>query len=217
MSSRRRTGSLAGKQRHERFHSIRELGAQRLAIPSELFGYVEFFASASDQAINSLLDASRCLPKFESVDLCFQETFWKWCRDAAAKVSGVLLLGNAGVRTAQKHQRQPSLEPVDAQNLPLRPLKFTSLRLKLGVCHVPDLPPPSRVTFRRVLRQRGLLRDDSLVLDLKPLLVLQLCMEQSRPTATLRFRYPRDRISISLQDEVPPQNFWRTPDFRISR
>ena len=52
------------------FKAFQDLERQGWSDPGRVSGYVELFASASDQAIGSLLEADRAKPKLKALDLC---------------------------------------------------------------------------------------------------------------------------------------------------
>src|SRR5579885_2502342 len=52
------------------FKAFRDLERAGWADPRRACGYVELFASASDQAIGSLLDAVNAGPQMKALDLC---------------------------------------------------------------------------------------------------------------------------------------------------
>ena len=52
------------------FKAFQDLERQGWSDPGRVSGYVELFASASDQAIGSLLEAVSAKPKLKALDLC---------------------------------------------------------------------------------------------------------------------------------------------------
>ena len=90
------------------------------------FGYVELFARASDQAINSLLDAADASLDFSPAMLAF----------ARRRAPGATFI------------------EADAQRLPFEAFEFDFVVSNLGVCHVPD-QPRALAEVRRVLRKGG--------------------------------------------------------------
>ena len=52
------------------FKAFQDLERQGWSDPGRVSGYVELFASASDQAIGSLLEAVNAKPKLKALDLC---------------------------------------------------------------------------------------------------------------------------------------------------
>ncbi|MGB7780786.1 MAG: hypothetical protein WCF86_04620, partial [Pseudolabrys sp.] len=52
------------------FKAFQDLERQGWSDPGRVWGYVELFASASDQAIGSLLEAVNAKPKLKALDLC---------------------------------------------------------------------------------------------------------------------------------------------------
>lgn len=117
-------------------------------------GYVELFASASDQAIISLLDAVGAKPNLKALDLCCGQ----------GNVSEALLSRGCGVigidfspamlTFARRRVPKAIFIEADAQDLPFDDAEFDIVVSNLGVCHVPD-QPRSLAEVRRVLRRGG--------------------------------------------------------------
>jgi SAM-dependent methyltransferase len=117
-------------------------------------GYVKLFASASDQAIDSLLDAVGAKSSLEALDLCCgqgnvsEALIGRGCQVVGVDFSPAMLsLARARVPSA-------TFVEADAQDLPFGDAEFDVIVSNLGVCHVPDQP---RVLseVRRVLRPGG--------------------------------------------------------------
>ena len=116
--------------------------------------YVELFASASDQAIDSLLDAVGTEPNGKALDLCCGQgnaskaLIGRGCRVVGVDFSPAML--------AIAREQAPNARFIegDAQDLPFGDGEFDAVVSNLGVCHVPD---QSRVLseVRRVLRPGG--------------------------------------------------------------
>jgi SAM-dependent methyltransferase len=122
--------------------------------PERASGYVELFASASDQAIPSLLDAVNATPKLRVLDLCCgQGNVSEALANRSCHVIGVdfspamLALADARVPDAVFIR-------ADAQELPFGNQEFDIVVSNLGVCHVPD-QPRALSEARRVLRRGG--------------------------------------------------------------
>jgi len=122
--------------------------------PERASGYVELFASASDQAIGSLLDAVNAKPKLKVLDLCCgQGNVSEALANRDCHVIGVdfspamLALADARVPDAVFIR-------ADAQELPFGNQEFDIVVSNLGVCHVPD-QPRALSEARRVLRRGG--------------------------------------------------------------
>jgi SAM-dependent methyltransferase len=116
--------------------------------------YVGLFASASDQAIGSLLDAAGASPGLRARDLCCgqgnvsEALLARGCEVVGGDFSPPML--------AFARQRAPAATfiEVDAQDLPFDDAEFDIVVSNLGVCHVPD-QPRALAEARRVLRRGG--------------------------------------------------------------
>jgi ubiquinone/menaquinone biosynthesis C-methylase UbiE len=116
--------------------------------------YVGLFSSASDQAIESLLDAAGVAPGLKALDMCCGQ----------GNVSAALLGRNCQVvgidfsqaMLALARRRAPKVTFIeaDAQNIPLNDAEFDVVVSNFGVCHVPD-QPRALAEARRVLRSGG--------------------------------------------------------------
>lgn len=116
--------------------------------------YVGLFASASEQAIGSLLDAAAVAPGRKALDLCCGQgsvaaaLIGRGCRVVGADFSPVMLaLARARVPNA-------TFIEADVQHLPFGDGEFDVVVSNLGVCHVPD-QPQALSEARRVLRKSG--------------------------------------------------------------
>jgi SAM-dependent methyltransferase len=117
-------------------------------------GYVELFASASDQVIGPLLDAAGAKARQNVLDLCCgqgnvtQALVARGCKVTGADFSIAML--------DMARRRVPGVRFVeaDAQNLPFNDAEFDIVVSNLGICHVPDQPLTLRQT-KRVLRRGG--------------------------------------------------------------
>jgi SAM-dependent methyltransferase len=117
-------------------------------------GYVELFASASDQAIDSLLGAAGAGPGCKALDLCCgqgnvsEALLRRGCTVVGADFSPAML--------ALARERVPKavFMEADAQALPFGDAEFDIVVSNLGICHVPD-QPRALAEVRRVLRRGG--------------------------------------------------------------
>ena len=121
---------------------------------SRAANYVEFFSSASDQAISPLISAVDARDSLEALDLCCGQgnvadaLVQRGCRVVGVDFSAAML--------AHARSRVPSAEFIqaDAQDLPFGDALFDVVVSNLGVCHVPDqLRVLSEI--KRVLRPGG--------------------------------------------------------------
>jgi SAM-dependent methyltransferase len=117
-------------------------------------GYVELFASVSDQVIESLMDAVGAKPGLRSLDLCCGQgnvsaaLIGRGCEVVGVDFSPAML--------AFARKRAPSVTFIeaDAQDLPFDDAEFDIVVSNLGVCHVPD-QPRALAEARRVLGPGG--------------------------------------------------------------
>ena len=117
-------------------------------------GYVELFASASDQAIDGLLDAAGAKPNLKALDLCCgQGNVSEALLSRGCDVVGVDF-SPAMLAFARRRAPGATFIEADAQNLPFEASEFDFVVSNLGVCHVPD-QPRALTEARRVLRQGG--------------------------------------------------------------
>ena len=117
-------------------------------------GYVELFASASDQAIEGLLDAGGAKPNLKVLDLCCgQGNVSEALIRRGCKVTGIDF---SPAMLAFARGRAPSAIFIegDAQKLPFDDAQFDAVVSNLGICHVPD-QPRALSEVRRVLRPNG--------------------------------------------------------------
>ena len=116
------------------------------------FGYVELFASASDQAINSLLDAADASQDLKALDLCCgQGNVSEALLKRGCKVFGIDF-SPAMLAFARRRAPGATFIEADAQSLPFEASEFDFVVSNLGVCHVPD-QPRALAEVRRVLRR----------------------------------------------------------------
>ena len=118
------------------------------------FGYVELFASASDQAINRLLDAADASQNSKALDLCCgQGNVSEALLRRGCKVFGVDF-SPAMLAFARRRAPGATFIEADAQKLPFEAFEFDFVVSNLGVCHVPD-QTRALAEVRRVLRKGG--------------------------------------------------------------
>jgi ubiquinone/menaquinone biosynthesis C-methylase UbiE len=117
-------------------------------------GYVELFAAASDQAIESLLDAASAKPNLKALDLCCgQGNVSEALLRRGCKVVGIDF-SPAMLTFARERAPKAAFIEADAQDLPFDDAEFDIVVSNLGVCHVPD-QPRTLAEVRRVLRSGG--------------------------------------------------------------
>ena len=177
-------------------------------------GYVKLFASASDQAIDRLLDAAGAKPNTKALDLCCgqgnvaEALLSRGCEVVGIDFSPPMLAFARG--------RAPNATFIeaDAQDLPFDDAEFDFVVSNLGICHVPD-QPRAVAEARRVLRPAGKF---AMTVwcgpDTSPCFaaVYRAIKTYGRPHVLI----PWGRIFISLQDENRLSRFYRTTDFPIS-
>ncbi len=117
-------------------------------------GYVGLFASASDQTIESLMDAVGAKPGLRSLDLCCGQgnvsaaLIGRGCEVVGVDFSPAMLA------FARKRAPSAAFIAADAQDLPFEDAEFDIVVSNLGVCHVPD-QPRALAEARRVLARDG--------------------------------------------------------------
>jgi SAM-dependent methyltransferase len=113
-------------------------------------GYVELFASASDQTIENLLDAVGATRGIRALDLCCGHgnvsaaLIGRGCEVVGVDFSPAMLT------FARKRAPSATFIAADAQDLPFDTAEFDIVVSNLGVCHVPD-PARALAQARRVL------------------------------------------------------------------
>ena len=108
------------------------------------FGYVELFASASDQAINSLLDAADASQNLKALNLCCgQGNVSEALLRRGCKVFGIDFSPAMLAFARDKQQGQPSLKPTH-RIFRLRPLNLTSSSQTWAFAMSPISPAPSQ-------------------------------------------------------------------------
>jgi len=117
-------------------------------------GYAELFASASDQAIEGLLDAVGVKSDLRALDLCCgQGNVSEALISRGCQVVGVDF-SPAMLALARRRAPGATFIEADAQGLPFDEAAFDIVVSNLGVCHVPD-QPRALAEARRVLVPGG--------------------------------------------------------------
>ena len=117
-------------------------------------GYVELFASAPDQAIDSLLDAVGARAGIKALDLCCgQGNVSEALLSRGCEVVGIDF-SPAMLAFARGRASNATFIEADAQELPFDDAEFDVVVSNLGICHVPD-QPRAVAEARRVLRPTG--------------------------------------------------------------
>lgn len=115
---------------------------------------VELFGSASDQAVDSLLDSVGIEPDLKALDLCCgQGNVSKALIGRGCQVVGVDF-SPAMLTLAREQAPNATIIEGDAQDLPFDDAEFDVVVSNLGLCHVPD-QPRALSEVRRVLRPGG--------------------------------------------------------------
>lgn len=117
-------------------------------------GYIELFASAADQTIESLLDAVGAKPNLKALDLCCgQGNVSKALISRGCQVVGVDF-SPAMLAFARDRAPRATFIEADAQDLPFEEGEFDIVISNFGICHVPD-QPCALAEVRRVLVPHG--------------------------------------------------------------
>jgi SAM-dependent methyltransferase len=117
-------------------------------------GYVELFASASDQAISRLLNSVDAKSNHRVLDLCCgQGNVSEALARRGCQVVGVDF-SPAMLRLAHERVPNATFIEADVQDLPLDDTMFDIVVSNLGLCHVPD-QPRALSEARRMLRPGG--------------------------------------------------------------
>ena len=136
------------------FAAFAEMERRSWSDASRASGYVQLFASAPDQAIESLLDAAGADRDLKALDLCCGQgnvsdaLLSRGCRVVGVDFSPAMLA------FARQRARTATFIEADAQDLPFNDAAFDLVVSNLGVCHVPD-QPRALAEVRRVLRSGG--------------------------------------------------------------
>lgn len=136
------------------FKAFRDLEREGWSDPGRASRYVGLFASASDQAIGSLLDAVNAKPGLKALDLCCGQG--NVSEALVGHGCDVVGIDFSPAMLAFAHARVPQAVFIrgDAQDLPFDNEEFDLVVSNLGVCHVPD-QPRALSEARRVLRRGG--------------------------------------------------------------
>jgi SAM-dependent methyltransferase len=136
------------------FAAFEEMERSGWSDPKRATGYVKLFASASDQAIDSLLDAVGARSSQRALDLCCGH----------GNVSGALVsrgchvvgvdFSPAMLSLARERVPAATLMEADAQHLPFGDAEFDVVVSNFGMLHIPD-QPRALSEVRRVLRPDG--------------------------------------------------------------
>jgi len=116
-------------------------------------GYVQLFACAPDQAIESLLDAAGARRELKALDLCCGHGNVSKSLLDRGRVVGIDF-SPAMLTFARKRAPKATFIEADAQDLPFDDGEFDVVVSNLGVCHIPD-QPRALAEARRVLRSGG--------------------------------------------------------------
>lgn len=136
------------------FKAFRDLEREGWSDPGRASRYVGLFASASDQTIDSLLNAVNATSRLEALDLCCGQG--NVSEALVGHGCDVVGIDFSPVMLAFAHTRVPKATFIrgDAQDLPFDDGTFDIVVSNLGVCHVPD-QPRALSEARRVLRRGG--------------------------------------------------------------
>lgn len=136
------------------FSAFAEMERSSWSDATRASGYVELFASAPDQAIETLLDAVAASRDLKTLDLCCGHgnvsaaLLSRGCRVVGIDFSPAMLA------LARARAPKATFIEADAQALPFDDAEFDAVVSNLGVCHVPD-QARALVEARRVLRPSG--------------------------------------------------------------
>ena len=136
------------------FSAFAEMERRSWSDASRASGYVQLFASAPDQAIDSLLDAAGADRDLKVLDLCCgqgnvsEALVSRGCRVVGVDFSSAMLA------FARQRARTATFIEADAQDLPFNDVEFDLVVSNFGVCHIPD-QPRALAEARRVLRSGG--------------------------------------------------------------
>jgi SAM-dependent methyltransferase len=136
------------------FAAFKELEIRGWSDARRAAGYVDLFASASDQAIGPLLAAAGAGAGLAALDLCCgqgnvsQALAARGCKITGADFSPAML------EMARRRVPRANFIEADAQDLPFGNAVFDIVVSNLGICHVPD-QPRALVQAKRVLRPGG--------------------------------------------------------------
>jgi SAM-dependent methyltransferase len=138
---------------HE-FSAFAEMERRSWSDATRASGYVQLFAPAPDQAIESLLDAVGADHDLKALDLCCgQGNVSEALLSRGCQVVGVDF-SPAMLAFARQRARTATFIEADAQDLPFDDAEFDLVLSNLGVCHIPD-QPRALAEARRVLHSGG--------------------------------------------------------------
>jgi SAM-dependent methyltransferase len=136
------------------FSAFAEMERSAWSEAARASNYVDLFAAASDQAIESLLDAVGLRPGLRVLDLCCGQGNVSTALSArGCEVVGVDF-SPAMLALARAQAPSATFIEADAQNLPFDDAVFDVVVSNLGICHVPD-QPRALGQARRMLRPGG--------------------------------------------------------------
>jgi SAM-dependent methyltransferase len=136
------------------FSAFAEMERRSWSDAARASGYVQLFACAPDQAIESLLDAADADRDLKALDLCCgqgnvsEALLSRGCQVVGVDFSPAMLV------FARQRARTATFIEADAQDLPFADAEFDLVVSNLGVCHIPD-QPRALAEARRVLRPGG--------------------------------------------------------------
>jgi SAM-dependent methyltransferase len=120
------------------FTAFGDLERSRWSDHAKAANYVQLFSPASDQAIDSLLDAAGVQPGLRVLDLCCgqgnvaQALISRGCHVCGIDFSPAMLA------LARERAPQAKFIEADAQNLPFRDAEFDVVVSNFGMPHIPD-------------------------------------------------------------------------------
>jgi SAM-dependent methyltransferase len=137
-----------------KFSAFAEMERRSWSDATRASGYVQLFAPAPDQAIESLLDAVGADHDLKALDLCCgQGNVSEALLSRGCQVVGVDF-SPAMLAFARQRARTATFIEADAQDLPFDDAEFDLVLSNLGVCHIPD-QPRALAEARRVLHSGG--------------------------------------------------------------
>ncbi len=122
------------------FSAFAEMERSSWSDATRASGYIELFASAPDQAIESLLDAAGANRDLKTLDLCCgQGNVSEALLNRGCKVVGIDF-SPAMLAFARERAPRATFIEANAQDLPFDGAEFDIVVSNLGVCHIPDQP-----------------------------------------------------------------------------
>jgi SAM-dependent methyltransferase len=136
------------------FAAFGEMERSGWSDPKRVSGYVKLFASASDQATDSLLDAVGARSSQRALDLCCGHG--NVCEALVSRGCHVIGVDFSPAMLSLARERVPAatLLEADAQHLPFGDAEFDVVVSNFGMLHIPD-QPRALSQVRRVLRPGG--------------------------------------------------------------